>query len=153
MVYKILFFSNCTSFGGGYFFSNHKKYWLLTIIQPLKPGATFLRQYKLLCNRCVPYCKQFSIKVNISHFVHPSLGMQVDAKCVIWQKCGGVRNIPPIFSFTPKQVTQTGEDFKLSTLLIRTSVPSLCLCHCVPVNPISAIQQTVNVFPAAQPES
>lgn len=34
--------------------------------------------------------------------MHPSLGMQVDAKCVIWQKCGGVRNIPPIFVFYTK---------------------------------------------------
>lgn len=61
------------------------------------------------------------------HTLYPSLGMQVDAKCVIWQMW---ETFPPILSLTPRQVTQTGEDFKLSTLLIRMSVPSFCLSPC-----------------------
>lgn len=136
MVYKMLlfffFFSNCTSFCGGYFFPTIK------ILTPhnyttSKTGATFLRQFTNGVTGVFHICKQFpmKVKVNTSHVVHPSLGMQVDAKCLIWQKCAPTPH--PIFFYTPKQFSSTWV--------------------CVRTTSISAIQQTVDVFPAAQPES
>lgn len=64
------------------------------------------------------------VKVNTSHFVHPSLGMHVDVKCMIWHNCGGIRIPPPLlFFYTLKQVTLTDQELKM--FLLHTSVTSL----------------------------
>lgn len=79
-----------------------------------------------------------------SHFVHPSVGMQADAKCMIWQKCGGVRKHSTFFLLH----TKTGDSDRIWNSIHSCYVRVSPLCVFVPTNPC---KPTVSSGPAGVP--
>lgn len=90
------------------------------------------------------------VKVNTSYFVHPSVGMQVNAKCMIWHKCGDLENIQLFFPLHTRAGDTGKWWFKLNTLMfiwvsplcVYTSLSSIRLTKCVSSGPAGVTNLT-----------
>lgn len=76
------------------------------------------------------YASNFLLKdkVHTSHFVHPSLVMQVDAMCMKWQNCGDRKHpasLPLFFLNTPKQESHLCRSTDWLIMCFQRSSPSL----------------------------